>query len=183
MENPIIKVQDLSFVYNDGGDDLVEAAKIPALKNVSFEVFSGEYISILGHNGSGKSTFAKQLQQEENAMIFSSDKIREEMYGTNPDSLETYNIHSKEANAKVFTELNKQIKYLILNTDWRLLNKISLSDIEMISSLLTKYILGETDDKIYSYSSNGVITEHLISDFLAENELDTLYKEGEKHVI
>ena len=61
MENPIIKVQDLSFVYNDGGDDLVEAAKIPALKNVSFEVFSGEYISILGHNGSGKSTLAKLL--------------------------------------------------------------------------------------------------------------------------
>ena len=75
-------------------------------------------------------------------------------------------------NTIIEVELNKQIKYLLLNTDWRLLNKISLSDIEMISSLLTKYILGETDDKIYSYSSNGVITEHLISDFLAENELD-----------
>ena len=75
-------------------------------------------------------------------------------------------------NTIIEVELNKQIKYLLLNTDWCLLNKISLSDIEMISSLLTKYILGETDDKIYSCSSNGVITEHLISDFLAENELD-----------
>lgn len=70
---------------------------------------------LCGLPGSGKSTFAKQLQQEEDAMIFSSDKIREEMYGTDPDSLETYNIHSKEANAKVFTELNKQIKEALLN--------------------------------------------------------------------
>ena len=60
MDNPIIKIEDLSFVYTDGGD-AAEVIKIPALKNVSLTVNEGEYISILGHNGSGKSTLAKLL--------------------------------------------------------------------------------------------------------------------------
>ena len=60
MDNPIIKIEDLSFVYTDGGD-AADVIKIPALKNVSLTVNEGEYISILGHNGSGKSTLAKLL--------------------------------------------------------------------------------------------------------------------------
>ena len=61
MDKPIIKVENLSFVYNDGGDNAKDGDKIPALKNVSLTVNEGEYISILGHNGSGKSTLAKIL--------------------------------------------------------------------------------------------------------------------------
>ena len=61
MDKPIIKIEDLSFVYSDGGDSVADVLKIPALKNVSLTVNEGEYISILGHNGSGKSTLAKLI--------------------------------------------------------------------------------------------------------------------------
>lgn len=61
MDNTIIKLENVSFFYSDGEDNVVEENKIPALKDVSLEVREGEYISILGHNGSGKSTLAKLL--------------------------------------------------------------------------------------------------------------------------
>ncbi len=48
----IIDVKDLAFSY-DG--------KIDAVKNVSFSVEKGQYCTIVGHNGSGKSTVAKLI--------------------------------------------------------------------------------------------------------------------------
>lgn len=49
----MIKANDIRYVY-EGHDYEKEA-----LKNLSIEVKSGEYLAIIGHNGSGKSTFAK----------------------------------------------------------------------------------------------------------------------------
>ena len=57
MENkPFIHVQNLSYSYV--GED---EKPIPVLKNLSLDIREGEYVVILGHNGSGKSTFAKLL--------------------------------------------------------------------------------------------------------------------------
>lgn len=50
-----IRAENLSFSYEDGKD------AHPALKNLSVEIGAGEYVAVLGHNGSGKSTFAKLL--------------------------------------------------------------------------------------------------------------------------
>ena len=55
-EEPIIKVENLTFTYNAESDN-----PIVALRNVNLEVYSGDYIVIVGHNGSGKSTLAKNL--------------------------------------------------------------------------------------------------------------------------
>ena len=54
--NEIIKTTDVVFDYKSGEDKIVHA-----LKKVSIDVERGEFIAVLGHNGSGKSTFAKLL--------------------------------------------------------------------------------------------------------------------------
>ncbi|MBE6537763.1 MAG: energy-coupling factor transporter ATPase [Ruminococcaceae bacterium] len=63
MDNYIIKTENLSFSYDDGDDvsEVVKKLKPPALDSVSVSIKKGEYIAVLGHNGSGKSTFAKLL--------------------------------------------------------------------------------------------------------------------------
>lgn len=48
----VIEVNNLSFSYGDN---------INAIDNVSFKIKEGSYTTIIGHNGSGKSTIAKLL--------------------------------------------------------------------------------------------------------------------------
>lgn len=45
----ILKVKDLCFSYDDK----------KTIDNVSFSIKKGSYTTIIGHNGSGKSTVAK----------------------------------------------------------------------------------------------------------------------------
>ena len=54
MNEPLISLKNVSFSYD---------AEVPvdAIHNVSVDIKRGEYISVVGHNGSGKSTFAKLL--------------------------------------------------------------------------------------------------------------------------
>lgn len=51
-----IRTQDLCYSYE--GD---EGVGVEVLKNVTLNISKGEYVAVLGHNGSGKSTFAKLL--------------------------------------------------------------------------------------------------------------------------
>ncbi|MBQ6921633.1 MAG: ATP-binding cassette domain-containing protein [Clostridia bacterium] len=48
----LLEVKNATFSYN---------GKNYALKGVSFSAEKGEHIAIVGHNGSGKSTFARLL--------------------------------------------------------------------------------------------------------------------------
>lgn len=57
MSDLFIHAENLSFSYADA-DGKVED---PALQNFSVDIHRGEYVAVLGHNGSGKSTFAKLL--------------------------------------------------------------------------------------------------------------------------
>ena len=66
MKKEIIRTEDLGFVYDDYDDNgdgtyVSEKSEIPALERVSLSIYEGEYVAVLGHNGSGKSTFAKLL--------------------------------------------------------------------------------------------------------------------------
>ena len=53
---PILQVQNLNFIYSAG-----TPFQHQALENVSFSVMRGEFIGIIGHTGSGKSTLMQQL--------------------------------------------------------------------------------------------------------------------------
>lgn len=51
----IIEARNLSFFYEQEKDAL------PAVKDLTVSIPEGQYVAVLGHNGSGKSTFAKLL--------------------------------------------------------------------------------------------------------------------------
>lgn len=48
----VVEVENLAFAYDSDS---------PALNGVTFRVKEGDYVAIIGHNGSGKSTIAKVL--------------------------------------------------------------------------------------------------------------------------
>ena len=57
----IVRAENVKFTYKKRDDQGDETDNAPALDDVSLNALEGEFIAILGHNGSGKSTFAKQL--------------------------------------------------------------------------------------------------------------------------
>ncbi|MBC2171421.1 energy-coupling factor ABC transporter ATP-binding protein [Listeria booriae] len=61
MSNDFVKLDHVSYKYEDASDF--------AVKDVSFTVEKGEWLAIVGHNGSGKSTIAKLL----NGLLFPTD--------------------------------------------------------------------------------------------------------------
>ena len=71
MEN-IIEVKNLSYRYDHNSEDYI-------LKDVSFHVKQGEWLSIVGHNGSGKSTTVRLidglLEAESGDILISGDKL------------------------------------------------------------------------------------------------------------
>ena len=57
----IIQAENLAFEYYNYDDNGEVKDTIEALNHINVEVKEGEFLVILGHNGSGKSTFAKHL--------------------------------------------------------------------------------------------------------------------------
>lgn len=60
MKN-IIEAKDIVFEYHRQDDNGEVVETIRALNQTSISIKEGEFVVILGHNGSGKSTFAKHL--------------------------------------------------------------------------------------------------------------------------
>ncbi|WP_316636848.1 energy-coupling factor transporter ATPase [uncultured Ruminococcus sp.] len=85
-----ISVQNVTFQY-ESQDDTETVSKKQVLNDISLEIKKGEFVAILGHNGSGKSTIAKHL----NAMLLpSSGKVFIDGMDTADEKL-TYDIRRK----------------------------------------------------------------------------------------
>lgn len=81
-----ISVQNVTFQYDEQ-----RVKDKPVLDGISFEVRQGEFVALLGHNGSGKSTVAKHL----NAMLVPiSGKVYIDGMDTTDEAL-TYDIRRK----------------------------------------------------------------------------------------
>ena len=69
MDEAMIKCTNVSFKYIKNSEGISQERY--AVKDVNLEVKKGEFLVILGHNGSGKSTMAKHM----NALVVPSDGI------------------------------------------------------------------------------------------------------------
>lgn len=65
----IVKAKNLTFEYIRRDEDGNVEGITKAVDNVSIDIMQGDFVAVLGHNGSGKSTFAKHL----NALVMPTE--------------------------------------------------------------------------------------------------------------
>ncbi|MBE6547400.1 MAG: energy-coupling factor transporter ATPase [Ruminococcaceae bacterium] len=109
-----IEVKNLSYAYGGEGD-----SPVYALNNLSFEIEKGEYVAILGHNGSGKSTFAKLLTM----VIDDYDYLSGNIYVDGVDIL------SEDISEDEIFELRKRVGMVFQNPDNQLVATVVEEDV------------------------------------------------------
>lgn len=65
----IVQAKDLTFEYIRRDEEGNVEGITTAVKNVNIDIKAGDFVAVLGHNGSGKSTFAKHL----NALVMPTE--------------------------------------------------------------------------------------------------------------
>ena len=102
MNEPIIRLRDVAFKYDDAEDWAVD--------NVSLDVMPGEFVAVLGRNGSGKSTMARLL----NALLIpSSGTVEVDGIAVSED--DPYAV--REACGMVFQNPDNQIVATVVEED------------------------------------------------------------------
>ena len=120
----LIEVKNLFFSY-DGTKDVV--------KNVSFNIEKGKYITIIGHNGSGKTTIAKLLA------------------GLLPLKKGTITIDNVELNEKNISEIRNRLGIIFQNPDNQFIGSTVKDDIAFgLENHLVKS--EDMDNIIHEYS-------------------------------
>jgi len=110
MSQAFIKTENLAFSYEND-----EGVRVPAIKNISLEINEGEFVAVLGHNGSGKSTFAKLLNM---ILTPTSGKIFVEGKDiTSPDMTEDDMFDVRRKIGMVFQNPDNQIVATIVEED------------------------------------------------------------------
>ncbi len=75
-EAPVLSMRDVRFVYGVG-----TAFETVALEDVNLDIFQGEYIGLIGHTGSGKSTLIQLLNGLERATAGTVRYLGEDIFG------------------------------------------------------------------------------------------------------
>jgi len=74
-----IKIEHLNYVYSAG-----TAYEKHALKDINLEIPEGEFVGVIGHTGSGKSTLIQHLngliKATSGALYYNGENIYEEGY-------------------------------------------------------------------------------------------------------
>ena len=109
-----IEVKNLSYAYSENGENPVYA-----LNKLSFEIEKGEYVAILGHNGSGKSTFAKLL-----TMV-----IEDYDYLDGSILIDGKNILSEDMTEDEIYEIRKRVGMVFQNPDNQLVATVVEEDV------------------------------------------------------
>ncbi len=106
-----IKSENLVYEYTIYNEAEAGTEKLRALDRVSLCVPEGQFLAVLGHNGSGKSTFAKHI----NALLTPNEGV---MYVKNMDTSDEKNIWSIRQNAgMVFQNPDNQLIATIVEED------------------------------------------------------------------
>ena len=78
-KEPLIKVDHINYIYSPGN-----AYEKHALKDVSFNIYEGQFVGIIGHTGSGKSTLIQHLngliKATDGAVYYQGENIYGEKY-------------------------------------------------------------------------------------------------------
>ena len=111
MSNPLIRLENVSFKYPD--TELEENNF--AVNNVTLEVNEGEFVAVLGHNGSGKSTTAKLINL---ILTANSGKViidGEDVSGENVSDEDVFEVRKKIG--MVFQNPDNQIVATVVEED------------------------------------------------------------------
>ncbi len=78
-EEPLLKVDHINYIYSPGN-----AFEKHALKDISLDIYEGEFVGIIGHTGSGKSTLIQHLngliKATDGAIYYKEENIYGEKY-------------------------------------------------------------------------------------------------------
>nr|DAH79584.1 MAG TPA: AAA domain protein [Caudoviricetes sp.] len=94
-------------------------------KGVEYEIMSA-LVMLMGLSGSGKSTLAEEYAKLSGGKVFSSDKVREKLFGDENDQTH---------NGEVFNELHKQIKKALRKNEVCIYDATNLNRNKRISFL------------------------------------------------
>ncbi|MBC7540780.1 MAG: ATP-binding cassette domain-containing protein [Bacteriovorax sp.] len=101
---PILRADKLSFSYN---------SEEPTLKDISFSLFSGESLGVLGPNGGGKSTLMKiivGLLKADSGKLFFENKLSSD-YKVYPFALFSYVPQNSELNTILPVKVNEYMDF------------------------------------------------------------------------
>ena len=102
-----VKAENVQFSYVNSDDEVVKEV----LRGVDLEIRQGEFVAVLGHNGSGKSTFAKHL----NALLLpTGGSVR--VFGMDTAD-ETVTLEIRRAVGMVFQNPDNQIVSNVVEED------------------------------------------------------------------